>query len=57
MNGVASSWPTLSFLAVSGDRLVHVNASPCTFNGACTAMETRWLSAALLLVTLKSVEF
>src|SRR5260370_42650573 len=27
------------------------------FNGACTAMETRWLSAALLPITLKSVEF
>jgi hypothetical protein len=27
------------------------------FNGACTAMETRWLSAALLPITLESVEF
>jgi hypothetical protein len=37
--------------------LVRGNASHVRFNGACTAMEARWLSAALLPITLKSVEF
>jgi hypothetical protein len=43
--------------SLRSDPLVRGNASHVRFNGAFTAMETRWLSAALRPATLKSASF